>query len=120
MTRSEIFKAAWLNVKQNGVSLSVALKAAWAASKAPKTTFTFNTKGASPVYPATSIELSIKKIANYIQENINGFPASQVRVNAMTQDFINKHEIIAIYSSGTLMGFEVSDAAYNEFMKLPR
>lgn len=37
MTRSEIFKAAWLNVKQNGVSLSAALKAAWAASKAPKT-----------------------------------------------------------------------------------
>jgi hypothetical protein len=33
MTRSEIFKAAWLNVKQNGVSLSVALKAAWAQSK---------------------------------------------------------------------------------------
>ena len=36
MTKSEIFKAAWVNVKTNGVSLSVALKAAWAASKAPK------------------------------------------------------------------------------------
>ena len=77
--------------------------------------FTFETLGASPVWPAETIELSARSLADALQDEISGVPATEMQVDQLTQEFVEKHGIKATYHSGTFMGFKIPDTALDEF-----
>lgn len=76
-SKSQIFKAAWLNVRTNKVSLSVALKAAWAEAKAPKVIVSlwteFNSRSGEVDVFVKEITgaFSVKQIAKVILSDVN-------------------------------------------------
>lgn len=81
---------------------------------------TVKTIGASPVYPNTSIEIDAKLIANAIQQNISGKDATDMQADQITQDFVDQFNVQARYSSGTLIGFKISDEVEDAFEKFKR
>jgi len=77
--------------------------------------FTFETIGASPVWPAETIELSARSLADALRYEISGVPATEMQVDQLTQEFVERHGIKATYHSGTFIGFKIPDTALDEF-----
>lgn len=76
------------------------------------------TKGSAP---SETIEVSQKQLADAINFENSGSPClSEKRIEKMTQDFVDKHNITARYASGTFLGFNISDDACDEFRTFPR
>lgn len=69
---------------------------------------TFKTSGAAPELK-TEIELPSKSLADYLMHNLNGSPANDLQNSQLTQEFVDKYNVIAKYSSGTFLGFKISD-----------
>lgn len=63
-----------------------------------------------------SIDFDSQEIANAFQDEISGGRATAKQAEALTQDFITKHNVSARYASGTFLGFRISDEASEEFM----
>jgi hypothetical protein len=82
-------------------------------------TLTVKTSGAAPKL-ATSIDFDAKVIADAIQYEISGSRATDMQAEALTQDFIEKHNITAGYTSGTFLGFKIPDSAVDEFETFKR
>lgn len=80
---------------------------------------TIQTSGAAPGL-AKSIEFDAKKIADALQGEISGGYATQLQVESLSQDFVNRHNIIARYTSGTFLGFKIPDSALDEFETLKK
>lgn len=76
-SKSQIFKAAWINVKTNKVSLSFALKTAWAEAKAPKVVVSlyteFNSRSGEVDVFVKEItgKYSVKQIAKVTLSDVN-------------------------------------------------
>lgn len=81
---------------------------------------TVKTIGASPAYPADSIELDAKKIADALQGEISGGKATDLQVDQLTQEFVDQFEIKVRYTSGTFLGFKTSDEALDQFETFKR
>lgn len=62
-----------------------------------------------------SIDFEAKVLADAINAEISGYPATELQSLALTQEFVNKHNITARYTSGTFLGFKIQDSAIDEF-----
>ena len=69
------------------------------------------TKGSAP---SQVIEKTVKEVADAIMREVNGRPARQEYYPFITQEFVDKHELIANYHSGTFLGFSVPDEMIDE------
>jgi hypothetical protein len=78
---------------------------------------TLKTKGAAPAL-ATTVEFDQKKVADALEHEISGYPASLEKATKLTQEFIDQHNITAVYASGTFMNFKISDEAVDAFDSL--
>jgi hypothetical protein len=65
--------------------------------------------------PSEIMEFDTKKIADFFQEEISGYPATELQATFVTQEFIDTFEIKAKYHSGTFLGFKASEEAEEEF-----
>lgn len=65
--------------------------------------------------PSEVMEFDTKKIADFFQEEISGYPATEKQSSFVTQEFVDTFKIKATYSGGTFMGFKASDEAEEEF-----
>ena len=77
---------------------------------------TFTVSGAATGL-VSEIELSAQALANHLQHGFNGNDATELQATQLTQEFVDNHKVIAIFHSGTFMGFKVinEDAADDEF-----
>lgn len=82
-------------------------------------TLTVKTSGSAPQL-ATEMTFEAKIVADAIQAEIGGNKATDLQAESLTQDFINKHNIKAEYTSGTFLGWKISDSAIDEFMSFKR
>lgn len=82
-------------------------------------TLNVNVSGAAPGLVST-MDMDAKKIADAIQYEISGGKATDLQVEALTQDFVTKHNIKIQYTSGTFLGWKISDEATDEFMTFKR
>jgi len=82
-------------------------------------TVTLKVKGAASGLVET-MNFDCKKVADAIQEELSGYPSTELRASYLTQEFVDKHNICAKYSSGTFMGFKISDEASDEFATFPK
>lgn len=64
---------------------------------------------------AETVEFDAKVIADALQFEISGGKANENQAGQLTQGFINNHNIIAKYTSGTFLGFKIQDSALDEF-----
>ena len=78
---------------------------------------TLKTIGAAP---SKTMEFEAKKIADFFQEEISGYPATETQTSFVNQKFVDTFEIKATYSGGTFMGFKASDEAEEEFETFPK
>lgn len=80
-------------------------------------TITIKTKGGAP---AAEMQFEQKQIADALEFEVSGYPCIGKRVEHATQEFVDKHNIVAQYTSGTFRHFKISDAASDEFAAFPR
>ena len=77
-------------------------------------TLKFKTIGAAKEL-ATEVEIEAKRLADDINEELSGYPAKALQIEALTQDFVDRHEIKARFHSGIFLGFKFSEEAEDEF-----
>lgn len=64
---------------------------------------------------ASHADIDSAVIADEIQCAINGSRASAKKRDAITQEFIDKHEFAVKFKYGELLGFKIPDSALDEF-----
>ena len=74
----------------------------------------FKTIGSAPDL-ASEVVKNAKKLADFFEGEISGRKATEIQANSICQDFVERHDIKAVYHSGTFMGFHYPEAAEEEF-----
>jgi len=67
---------------------------------------TFKVKGANQGL-TNEVELSAQLLANHIQHGLNGTDSTEFRANQLTQQFVDYYGAIALFHSGTFLGFKI-------------
>jgi hypothetical protein len=75
-------------------------------------TLTLKTSGAAP---ENGSQFDQKKVADAIAYEISGGGATLTQASNVTQQFVDRHGIKAVYHSGTFMNFKIGDSALDEF-----
>lgn len=65
--------------------------------------------------PSEIMAFDKKQIADAIEADISGRKAPQVRIDSLTQEFVDEFDIKATFHSGSFLGFKVSTDALDAF-----
>jgi len=60
----------------------------------------------------SEIELSAQSLANHLQHRLNDKDATELQATQLTQEFVDKYKVVAIFHSGTFIGFEATKNAF--------